>query len=839
MHPQKLPFSSHRPKGQSLFEYAILLSFLVFIGITISSVLENALEYAFVSAIINRGNPEGVPSSLGGEFGTPFSGIDPLNQPPVVAINTDPDPPIVLSGDFITFTSVSYDPDDGDSIQKVEWDIYGDGSVIKTGNQITHTFTTDQPNAIWQPRVTVTDNHGVQVSQLFSVGAYTTEIPNLPPVVQIDVDPTSGPAPLTVTFSSTSFDPDGTVAYHQWNFGETALTKNGTTEQYVYTTPGEYEAELLITDDGGRQARSYRIFITVEEPEAPNEPPSLSVRASNATGTTGSQIDFITDSFSDPDGSVEYYEWDFGDGSPKVGPNIVGGGIPIVPHTYMTAGDYVATMTITDNDGESTSQSVNVTIIESSCSDPTIRRQIWNGITGSALSDLTGSAKYPYYPDGTESLTSLSTSANTGDNYGDRFVGYIIPPTTGAYVFYIASDDQSQFYLSVDESPGGKRLLASVTSWTSYQQWTKQSNQKSAFVSLTAGQKYYFEVVHKEGGGGDHVSVGWIMPGDSYPPNVISQDHLCFDDSLIPSSPPPTPTPTPEPVPTATPPPIVANLALNKPALQSSTGWSGAASRAVDGNTNGTYGSGSVTHTSFNNQPWWEVDLGDVYNIDEIVLWNRTDCCQSRLRAVHIFVSDTPFGSTSLTATQAQAGVGDFYNSGSVGQSATTSINRTGRYVRVQLENSDYLSLAEVQVFGSAVTETLPPVVNGCNFQAEDATLSGPSVKSSHSGYEGTGFADYPGGSGSNVYIEWDVTVGAAGVYHTDFRYALGSGNRPLEFKVNGGVVSSALPFTGTGGWGSWGTQQQLVYLNAGSNTIRLTALNNAGPNVDCLAVYD
>lgn len=683
MYPQQKSDLHQTEKGQSLFEYAIMLSFLVVIGISISSILENALEYAFVSAIINRGNPEGVPSSLGGEYGTPFSGIDPLNQPPVVAINTNPDPPIVLSGDYISFTSVSYDPDDEDYIQEVEWDIYGDGSVIKTGNQITHTFTTDQPNAIWQPRVTVTDNHGVRVSQLFSVGAYTTEIPNLPPVVQIDVAPTSGPAPLTVTFSSTSFDPDGTVDNHQWNFGETALTRNGTTEQYVYTTPGEYEAELLITDNGGRQARSHRIFITVEEPAPPNQPPSLSVRAGDATGITGNPVDFITDSFSDPDGSVEYYEWDFGDGSPKVGPNIISGGIPIVPHTYLTAGDYVATMTITDNAGDSVSQSVNVSIIESSCSDPTIRRQIWNGITGSSISNLTDLATYPYYPDGTESMTSLSSSANNGDNYGDRFVGYIIPPTSGAYVFYIASDDQSQFYLSVDESPDGKRLLASVSSWTSYQEWDKQSSQKSAFVSLLAGQKYYFEVVHKEGGGGDHVSVGWVMPGDSYPPNVISQDYICFDDILIPDNPPPIPTPIPQP------------------------------------------------------------------------------------------------------------------------------------------------------------TATPPPSTGSCNYQAENATLSGPSVKNSHSGYEGTGFADYPGGKGSNVYIEWNVTVATAGVYHTDFRYALGSGNRPLEFKVNGGVVSSALPFTSTGGWASWGTQQQLVYLDAGSNTIRLTALDNAGPNVDCLAVYD
>ena len=81
---------------------------------------------------------------------------------------------------------------------------------------------------------------------------------------------------MTVTFSSTSYDPDGTIASHEWDFGETALIYTGATETYVYETPGDYEAELVVTDNGGRQARSYRIFITVDEPEPPNIAPSLS-----------------------------------------------------------------------------------------------------------------------------------------------------------------------------------------------------------------------------------------------------------------------------------------------------------------------------------------------------------------------------------------------------------------------------------------------------------------------------------------------------------------------------------------------------------------------------------
>jgi putative heme-binding domain-containing protein len=69
-----------------------------------------------------------------------------------------------------------------------------------------------------------------------------------------------------------------------------------------------------------------------------------------------------------------------------------------------------------------------------------------------------------------------------------------------------------------------------------------------------------------------------------------------------------------------------ANVALKKKASQSSTASGGAASRAVDGNTNGEYNAGSSTHTNEGSEnPWWEVDLGREFPVEKIVVWNRTD----------------------------------------------------------------------------------------------------------------------------------------------------------------------------------------------------------------------
>ena len=71
------------------------------------------------------------------------------------------------------------------------------------------------------------------------------------------------------------------------------------------------------------------------------------------------------------------------------------------------------------------------------------------------------------------------------------------------------------------------------------------------------------------------------------------------------------------------------NLALGKPATQSSLYGTGAASYAVDGNT-----SGSITHTQSNAQAWWQVDLGGVRPIGTIAVWNHTGCCLDRLKNV-------------------------------------------------------------------------------------------------------------------------------------------------------------------------------------------------------------
>ena len=145
-----------------------------------------------------------------------------------------------------------------------------------------------------------------------------------------------------------------------------------------------------------------------------------------------------------------------------------------------------------------------------------------------------------------------------------------------------------------------------------------------------------------------------------------------------------------------------ADLALRKRASQNSTLGLTMPGAAVDGNTNGRYDMGSVTHTLQSKNAWWEVDLGESSALNSVVLWNRTDCCSDRLKNYYIFVSDAPFGPTDTPGTlRDRAGTWSHYESASPCPSRRIKVGDIrGRYVRIQLVDEGFLSLAEVQVFG-------------------------------------------------------------------------------------------------------------------------------------------
>ncbi|MBZ5626352.1 MAG: discoidin domain-containing protein [Acidobacteriia bacterium] len=142
----------------------------------------------------------------------------------------------------------------------------------------------------------------------------------------------------------------------------------------------------------------------------------------------------------------------------------------------------------------------------------------------------------------------------------------------------------------------------------------------------------------------------------------------------------------------------------------------------MDGNTDGNFFDYSVTHTNLETNAWWQVDLGASASITSIVVWNRTDaCCMDRLSDYWVFVSDTPFQPTDTPSTlQNRAGTWSNHQTSYPNPfTPITAGGAQGRYLRVQLSGTNYLSLAEVQVTGTfgggptTVPVTIASLVSG------------------------------------------------------------------------------------------------------------------------------
>lgn len=195
------------------------------------------------------------------------------------------------------------------------------------------------------------------------------------------------------------------------------------------------------------------------------------------------------------------------------------------------AGDYLVYAMATAKDEQLSFASVDISVTSPDACAGTgaIEREVWTGITGKAISSIPLSAT----PSSVDNLTRFEAPYNVADNYGARIRGFVCVPSSGNYVFWICSDDNSELWLSEgDDNPANKTKIASVTGYTSRLQWTKYPTQQSAPVYLYAGKRYYIEALHKEGTGGDHLAVGWQLPDGTLERPIPGNRLLPFNTSV-------------------------------------------------------------------------------------------------------------------------------------------------------------------------------------------------------------------------------------------------------------------------------------------------------------------
>jgi uncharacterized protein YjdB len=142
-----------------------------------------------------------------------------------------------------------------------------------------------------------------------------------------------------------------------------------------------------------------------------------------------------------------------------------------------------------------------------------VLRETYTGISGTLVSNLTSHSSYPSSPNVREIRTNTLGPNGVGENYGTRVRYYFTPQVSGDHQFVIYGDDETVLYWSGSDATSPLSVLANVPGWTNEGELTRFASQTSALVNLTAGQQYYFELLHKEGGGGDHYGILYRLSG--------------------------------------------------------------------------------------------------------------------------------------------------------------------------------------------------------------------------------------------------------------------------------------------------------------------------------------
>ncbi len=305
-------------------------------GINGSSATESTNIPVYDNGILVFGNEPGGGNTPSASFtATPESGTAPLDVLFDASGSSDP------NGDVLSYN----------------WN-FGNG---ETSLDVNPSTTYSEPGSYL---VTLTVSDGENISSEVSK-TITVEDGNIAPIANFTATPTTGIAPVTVSFdASTSSDENGDALTYAWDFGD-GTSGAGVTIDHEYATIGEYTATLTVSDGSKTGTKTTTINVTDGSPVA-------SFTATPDSGVAPLEVTLDASGSSDPAGGNLTYSWDLGNGNTA---NTV-----TTSSTYTEIGQFTVTLTVTNTGGKTDAISKTINVTDGTVADCSFGTPISNAL---------------------------------------------------------------------------------------------------------------------------------------------------------------------------------------------------------------------------------------------------------------------------------------------------------------------------------------------------------------------------------------------------------------------------------------------------------------------------
>ena len=296
-------------------------------------------------------------------------------------------------------SKVSPPPGQPNTVNAVKYKAASGALVFASGTMLwSHGLSNETQAPIQQATYNVFSDMGVQPVTPEEDLVLDPGGSNQAPNASFTVSPNPVKTSTTVTFNgAASSDPNGTIAKYEWDLdGNGSYETNSGTKASAtrsYTTEGDYQVRLKVTDNGGATDFAVRTLTVIN-----NQPPSAGFTFSPASPVMGELVSFNGSGSKDLDGTIAKYEWDL-DGNGTYETN--SGSSPTTSRVYASAAEIVVGLRVTDNGGKTATKTALLSIASNGVSNysPTVMAtpdlaHYWrlNETSGSKFADSAGSS---------------------------------------------------------------------------------------------------------------------------------------------------------------------------------------------------------------------------------------------------------------------------------------------------------------------------------------------------------------------------------------------------------------------------------------------------------------